>query len=85
MLIIFYNKFKDYFKDDLARLEILFIIMDKIIWTIIQINNYIYERKLKKMNKQPLFFRYKKNNKINKFKKLYYRFMLIELDIIYKK
>ena len=50
LLIIFYNKFKDYFKDDLVRLKILFIMINKIIWIVIYINNCIYERKLKKMN-----------------------------------
>ena len=42
----------------------------------------MYEKKLEKINKQLLFFKYKKNNKINNFKKLYYRFMPIELDAI---
>ena len=55
------------------------------IWTVIQINNCIYKKKLKKINRRLLFFKYKKNSEINKFKKLYYRFMLIELNIIYKK
>ena len=36
------------------------------------------------MNKQLLFFGYKKNSKINKFKKLYYKSILIKLNIIYK-
>ena len=37
------------------------------------------------MNKQLLFFKYKKNNKISGSKKLYYRFILMELNIIHKK
>ena len=34
------------------------------------------------MNGQLLFFKYKKNNKINNPKKLYYKFILIKLNII---
>ena len=37
------------------------------------------------MNRRLLFFGYKKNNKTSGPKKLYYKFMSIELDIIYKK
>ena len=37
------------------------------------------------MNEQLLFFGYKKNNKINKFKKPYYKFILMKLDVIHKK
>ena len=73
LLIVFYNSLKNYFKDNLIKLKTLFISLNKIIWVIIQINNYIYKRKLKKINKQSLFFNYKKNIEVSRPRKSYYK------------
>ena len=40
---------------------------------------------MEKINKQLLFFGYKKNNKTNKSKKPYYKLIPMELNTIYKK
>ena len=52
---------------------------------VIQINNYIYKRKLKKINKQSLFFNHKKSIEVNGLRKSYYKFILMELNTVQRK
>ena len=85
LLATFRNRLKNHLKDDLARLETPPTTMDKMIRTVIRIDNHIYKRKLEKINGRPLFFGHKKNNETSGPKKPYYRPMPMELDAIHKK
>ena len=85
LLAAFRNGLKDHLKDDLARLETPPKTMDKMITTVIRIDNRVYERKLEKMNGRPLFFGHKKNNETSGPKKPYYGPMPMELDAVHRK